>query len=45
MTYESFQECKDNIYKHHITLDNFLSCLAITLYLSGMGYIIYRYAS
>lgn len=45
MTYESFQRCKDNLYNTHITLDNFLSCLAITLYIGGMGYIIYRYVN
>jgi hypothetical protein len=45
MSYESFQRCKDDIYTRHITIDNVLSCLAITLYLGGMGYLIYRYFS
>jgi len=43
MTYESFQRCKDNIYAHHITLDNFLSCIAITFYMGGLTYVMYRY--
>lgn len=42
--YESFQFERDTFCKKHITIDSVLSGLAITLYLSGMVYIIYRYA-
>ena len=45
MTYEHFQRCKDNIYAHHFTLDNFLSCLAITVYVGSVSYLIYHYVT
>lgn len=45
MGYEHFQKCKDNIYNTHITLDNVLSCLAITIYIGSMAYLIYQYVT
>jgi hypothetical protein len=45
MSYESFQRAKDHFYNTHITLDNVLSCLAISVYIGGMAYIIYRYVT
>lgn len=45
MSYESFQRDKDNCFKHHITIDNILSCLAIIFYMGGLTYVMYRYFS
>jgi len=43
MSYENFQRCKNDFYKTHITLDNLLSCLAITAYIGGIGFLTYKF--
>lgn len=45
MTYEHFQRIKNDFYAHHFTLDNFLSCLAISVSVGSVSYLIYTYVT
>lgn len=42
MPYESFRQYKAN-HPCHITIDNVISCVVITIYIGAMGWFIYQY--